>query len=64
MTVEIKIPEDWPPGLAFAVAQLIRQSVEDGFPIVVPLRKDATPDQIAGICTAVQTMVRDAGLAA
>ena len=48
MTFEIELPDDWPPGLGFAVAKMIRQSLKTGFPIVVPVRSDVTPGRTRG----------------
>ena len=64
MTFEISLPEEWPPGLALAVAQMMRQSLKGGFPIIVPVRKDATPEEISGAFDRVRTVVQEAGLAA
>jgi hypothetical protein len=64
MTFEIRLPEEWPPGLALAVAQMMRQSINEGFPIIVPVRKDATPDQVSGVFDRVRTVIEEAGLAA
>ena len=64
VTFEIEIPDEWPPSLGFAVAKMIRQSLEAGFPVVVPVRSDATPDQLAAAFNTVQTVIQKAGLAA
>lgn len=32
VTFEIELPDEWPPGLGFAVAKMIRQSLKAGFP--------------------------------
>jgi hypothetical protein len=64
MTFEISLPEEWPPGLALAVAQMIRQSLREGFPIIIPVRKDITPEQISGAFDRVRAIMAEAGLAA
>ena len=64
MTIEIQLPEEWPPGLALAVAQMMRQSLKEGFPVVVPIRDDATPDQLEAAFKAIRTVISEAGLAA
>jgi hypothetical protein len=46
MTFEFAVPGDW-PRLAIAFAKLIEKAMEDGFPIVVPVRLDATAGQIS-----------------
>jgi hypothetical protein len=64
MMFEVTVPDDWPPGLAMAVAQMVRQSFKDGFPIVVPVRKDATANEIAGAFEIIRGVIKKAGLAA
>ena len=73
MTFEISLPEEWPPGLALAVAvaQMIRQSLREGFPIIIPARKDVTParkdvtpEQISGASDRIRAIMAEAGLAA
>jgi hypothetical protein len=64
VTFEIEIPDDWPPSLGFAVAAMIRQSLKDGFPIIIPVRRDTTPDQLAAAFDIVRTDILRAGLAA
>jgi hypothetical protein len=63
VTFEIEIPDDWPPSLGFAVAAMIRQSFEDGFPIVIPVRRDITPDQLEAAFDIVRRGILRAGLA-
>jgi hypothetical protein len=64
MTLEINLPEEWPPGLALAVAQMMRESFKEGFPIIIPVRRDATPEQISGAFERVRAVIQEAGLAA
>ena len=64
VTFEIEIPDDWPPSLGFAVTAMIRQSLKDGFPIVVPVRRDTTPDQLEAAFDIVRSDILRAGLAA
>jgi hypothetical protein len=63
MTFEFAVPGDWPPGLAIAFAELMEKAVEDGFPIVVSVRQDATAEQIGHLFEDVRTLVEKAGLA-
>jgi hypothetical protein len=42
VTFEIELPDEWPPGLGFAVAKMIRESLTAGFPVVIPVRSDIT----------------------
>jgi len=64
VTFEIELPDEWPPGLGFAVAKMIRQSLKAGFPIVVPVRSDVTPDELAAAFSTIETVIQKAGLAA
>jgi hypothetical protein len=59
---DFPVPADWPPSLALAFAQLMEKALADGFPVVVPVRKDATPEQITGVLEDMRAVVRDAGL--
>jgi hypothetical protein len=63
MTLEINIPEEWPPDLALAVATLAQQSFDKGFPIIAPVRKDASPGQIWAVFERIRMVIEDAGLA-
>jgi hypothetical protein len=62
MTVEFAVPGNWSPGLATAFAELMEKALQDGFPVVVPVRKDATPEQIKNVFDDVRMLVERAGL--
>jgi hypothetical protein len=64
MTFEFAVPGDWSPGLALAFAELMEKAMGDGFPIVVPVRKDATPEQISQVFEGARALVERLGLAA
>jgi hypothetical protein len=64
VTFEIELPDDWPPGLGFAVAAMIRQSLKEGFPVVIPVRRDTTPEQLEAAFEIVRSDIAQAGLAA
>ena len=64
VTFEIELPDEWPPGLGFAVAKMIRQSLKAGFPVVVPVRSDVTADELAAAFSTIETVIQKAGLAA
>ncbi|MBV9448622.1 MAG: hypothetical protein JO345_22270 [Streptosporangiaceae bacterium] len=55
---------DWPPGLALVFAEMMEKAIDDGFPVVVPVRKDATPEQISQVFEDVRALVERLGLAA
>jgi hypothetical protein len=44
--LEFQVTGDWPPGLTLAFAEMMEKALEVGFPVVIPVRKDATPEQI------------------
>ncbi|HTT50436.1 MAG TPA: hypothetical protein VMH35_03415 [Streptosporangiaceae bacterium] len=60
---DFPVPSDWPPSLALAFAEMMERALADGFPVVVPVRRDATPDQITSVLEEMRALVRNAGLA-
>ena len=50
--------------VTLAFAEMMEKALQDGFPIVVPVRKDATPDQISHVFEGVRTLVESVGLTA
>ena len=64
MMVEVNLPDEWPPGLAMAAAQLMRQALRDGFPVVTAIRSDVTADQVSALYARVRTLIEESGLAA
>jgi hypothetical protein len=62
--LEVDLPDEWPPGLGLAVAAMIRQSLRDGFPVVIPIRRDATPEELEAAFGVVTRVIQEAGLAA
>jgi hypothetical protein len=64
MTFEFSVPGEWSSGLALAFAEMMEKALQDGFPIVVPVRKDATPDQISHVFEGVRTLIKSVGLTA
>ena len=63
-TFEFTIPSDWDNELALAFYELVQKALDDGFPVVVAVRKDATPEQISSIADDIRALVANAGLAA
>ena len=57
------IPDDWSPSLRLAFAELMDKALADGFPVVIPVRGDATPDQIEAVIADMRALVKNAGLA-
>ena len=60
---DFPIPDDWSPSLRLAFAELMDKALAEGFPVVIPVRKDATVDQIEQVLEDMRALVRDAGLA-
>jgi len=63
LTFEFTVPDHWPPELALAFAEMMEKTMQDGFPVVIPVRAGATPEQISQIFADAQTLVQNAGLA-
>ncbi len=38
MTIELKVPDGWTPGLTLAARQLLQRSIDRGFPTVTVVR--------------------------
>ena len=64
MTIEISVPDEWTPGQAVAVRALLQQAMHGGHPLIAAIRADASPDQLLDIYGRVETLLRDAGMAA
>ena len=60
---DFQIPDDWTPSLRLAFAELMDKALAEGFPVVIPVRKDATPEQITTVLNDMRAVVRNAGLA-
>jgi hypothetical protein len=64
VTFQFAVPDDWTPGLSVTFAELIDKAMGEGFPLVVPIRRDATPDQVNELFKRIRTLVRSEGMAA
>jgi hypothetical protein len=64
MDIQITVPDEWDPGIALAVRQLLQHAVHSGWPLIVCLRPDITPEQLVQINEQIKALVQDAGLAA
>ncbi len=64
MVIEVKVPDNWTPGLALATAELLRRTMKEGLPIVVAIRADATADEVEGVYDGVRDLIREAGMTA
>ena len=50
MSIEIVVPEEWPPGQTLAFRQLLQHAVMTGQPVLAMVRKDVTAEQLKGQC--------------
>jgi hypothetical protein len=64
MNIEIAVPEDWTPGQALVMRQLLQHAVDTGQPVIAFIRKDATPEQLKEIYDRVHALIDEAGLEA
>jgi hypothetical protein len=62
MNIEVTVPEEWTPGQALAVRQLLQHSIKTGQPVISFVRKDVSPEQLKDIYARVEALIRDAGL--
>jgi hypothetical protein len=62
MYIEVLVPEEWTPGQAFAVSQLLQHGVRTGQPVIAFLRKDVSSEQLKEFYERVNTMISEAGL--
>jgi hypothetical protein len=64
MTIEIAVPDDWTPGQALAMRQLLQHAVATAMPVVALVRKDITADQLKEIYERINALINEAGLQA
>ena len=64
MTIEVKVPDEWSPGMALATRALLQEAFRCGFPVIAFVRPDVTPDQLKEVYRRVEELIRESGLAA
>lgn len=64
MTIEIAVPDDWTPGQALALRQLLQHAVTTAQPVIALVRKDITADQLKQVYERINALIQDAGLQA
>ena len=64
MNIEVAIPDDWTPGQAMAVRQLLQHALRNAQPVIALVRKDVTPEQFQDIYRRINEVIREAGLEA
>ncbi len=62
MNIEIAVPDDWTPGQAMAVRQLLQHAIRDAQPVIALVRKDVTAEQLRYIYRRIEEVIREAGL--
>jgi len=64
MVIELAVPEDWTPGQALAIRQLLQQVMRTAQPIITSVRKDVTADQLKDMQDRIEALIHQAGLQA
>jgi hypothetical protein len=64
MTIEIAVPDDWTPGQALALRQLLQHAVTTAQPVIALVRKDITADQLKQVYERINALIQEAGLQA
>ncbi len=64
MNIEVAVPDDWTPGQAWAVGQLLQYAVHNAQPVIGLVRKDVTAEQLQDIYRRIEEVIREAGLEA
>ncbi len=64
MVIELAVPEDWTPGQALAMRQLLQQVMRTAVPIISSVRREVTADQLTDIHDRIEALIREAGLQA
>lgn len=64
MTIEIAVPDDWTPGQALALRQLLQHAVATAQPVIALVRKDVTADQLKEIYERIDALIQETGLQA
>ena len=59
----VAVPDDWTPGQALAVRQLLQRAMRGARAPICPVREDVTPDQLRDIYERIGAVIRESGLA-
>jgi len=62
MNIEIPVPEEWTPGQALAMRQLLQQAMQTGQPVIAFVRKDVSPDKLKEVYDQINALIEEAGL--
>jgi len=64
VNIEVAVPDDWTPGQAMAVRQLLQHALRNAQPVIALIRKDATAEQMQDIYRRIEEVICEAGLQA
>jgi hypothetical protein len=64
MVIELAVPDDWTPGQALAMRQLLQKVVCTAQPVITGVRRDVTADQLKDVYGRMEALIREAGLQA
>lgn len=62
MIIEVAVPDERTTGQALAVRQLLQYALRDAQPVIAPVRKDITAEQLQDIYNRIEVMIRESGL--
>jgi hypothetical protein len=62
MNIEVAVPDEWTPGQALAMRQLLQHAMKTGIPIISMIRNDASADQLKEVYDRVEDVIKEAGL--
>jgi hypothetical protein len=64
MVIELAVPDDWTPGQALVMRQLLQKVIRTAQPIIIGVRRDVTADQLKDVYDRIEALIREAGLQA
>jgi hypothetical protein len=62
MNIEVTVPDEWTPGQALAIRQLLQHAIHTGQPVITFVRKDVSPERLKEIYDRINALVQEAGL--
>lgn len=62
MNIEISVPEEWTPGQALVMRQLLERGIRIGEPVIAFVKKDLPSDKLQELYGQVNALIREAGL--
>jgi hypothetical protein len=64
MVIELAVPDDWTPGQALMMRQLLQKVIRTAQPIIIGVRRDVTADQLKDVYDRIEALIREDGLQA